>query len=100
MHRMLGLLTQQPHAGAERCRRARLFDEQILPAITPLMLWTSADAANVMFDGSEPTRHDTALVETRRNKDRDFMVFESFRDPDGKRSPTDRSAGLELTEQA
>lgn len=53
----------------------------VLTAIMPLMLWKSVDAANVLYDSSAPTSHETKLVETRRNKDQNYLVFESWREP-------------------
>jgi hypothetical protein len=50
----------------------------ILAALSPLMIWKTADAANVLLDDSEPTFHPTRLVETLRNKNTDYLVLEAW----------------------
>lgn len=54
----------------------------VLAAVSPLMVWKTADAANVVLDTSEPERHDTTLIERRTRKDREYFVIQSWRDPE------------------
>ena len=54
----------------------------ILAAMAPLMIWQSIDAANVLLDEAQPTRHPSRVIAKRRTKGRDYLVLQSWRETD------------------
>lgn len=53
----------------------------IVAVISPILIWQTVDAANVVLDSSAPQLRDTTLIRTYRRKNLDYFVLRSWRDP-------------------
>jgi len=54
----------------------------ILAVLSPIMIVQVVDAANVLYDTSEGIQRETTLIEMRKNKNQEFFLLRSWRDPE------------------